>query len=133
MVGFISPPCSRGELRRTNVRWADLVQNHEGADNEDSSPESVFQRPRIIVELNSSVWPVAGGPVPPLNSRCEAPGLRDVSLLSIPGGSVILLSIDLFLYKLTADYFLDIVFLLAVRSRNDQREFVFWMTVNVRL
>ena len=31
------------------------LQNHEGTDSIDSSPESVFQRRRIITELNSLV------------------------------------------------------------------------------
>jgi hypothetical protein len=44
------------ELRGTYVRWADLAQNHEGGDNEDSSPESLFQRRDEITELNSSLW-----------------------------------------------------------------------------
>src|ERR1700756_3459239 len=56
IIDFIGPSLHEGvELRRTDVRWADLVQNHEGADNANSSPESVFQRRKIMTELNSSV------------------------------------------------------------------------------
>jgi hypothetical protein len=38
-----------------------LAQNHEGGDNEDSSPESSFQMRDNMTEPNSSLWLVRQG------------------------------------------------------------------------
>ena len=44
------------QAQGANVRWVGLAHYQEGGDNEDSSPESLFQRRDQIPELNRSLW-----------------------------------------------------------------------------